>query len=317
MIVFQRIKSGMELIKESIRVFNHYPLLIVPLLITWLIIAPLILLLEYNIDWSIYTTAESLLIVFLVISAFTFLLTFSCSMLLELIQQLETGRRLSLSDALISTLGYNLATAFPLIIVWTIIWFLLTVIQSSIPRKTRGGDNENESFSAESAARTLAGYQGYSVSRGYIESLKKGVRMVVFLILPGIAWENMGSSDATKRGFAILKTHLVEFTTGFVLAEVISITVFLPVLLLFGISDGAKLVLPGYVWIVAQLYIAFAWSYSIYIEQMFAAQLYLWNMRWEREVAKAKVEGRPLPLLEDIAKPTVLDEVLELTARPI
>ena len=40
--MFQGIKNGWDLIKESIRVFNHHPKFIVPLLITWLVYAPII-----------------------------------------------------------------------------------------------------------------------------------------------------------------------------------------------------------------------------------------------------------------------------------
>ncbi len=38
--MFQGVKNGWQLIKESVRVFNRHPKFIIPLLITWLVYAP-------------------------------------------------------------------------------------------------------------------------------------------------------------------------------------------------------------------------------------------------------------------------------------
>ena len=65
-------------------------------------------------------------------------------------------------------------------------------------------------------------------------------------------------------------------------------------------------------WYICILYIGIAWSYSIYLEQMFAAELYLWQMKYEKEVAKAKRVGDKIPEFNDIKRPFVLDEIPDL-----
>jgi len=136
--------------------------------------------------------------------------------------------------------------------------------------------------------------------------------MIMFLILPAIAWENLGFWKSVKKGLATFKAYLSEFVTGFVLTEVAAIIIFLPPAILFSISGELDVSLPDPVWIATIIYIAFAWSYSIYLEQMFTAELYLWNLKWEKEVAKAQKENRPIPSMREVSRPSVLDEVHEL-----
>jgi len=164
--MFQGIKNGWDLIKESIRVFNHHPKFLVPLLITWLIYAPIILYLKYGFNWDAYGGIQILWIVFGIIFLFAFLLSFSCSMLLELIQQLESGQKMNLAKAFGHTIGHNVLKIIPLVFVWAIIWFILTIIQVLLSKKKRGR-SEKESFTAENAAKTLAGFQKFSLSRAF------------------------------------------------------------------------------------------------------------------------------------------------------
>ncbi|TSC54265.1 MAG: Uncharacterized protein LiPW31_188 [Microgenomates group bacterium LiPW_31] len=308
--MFQGIKNGWDLIKESIRVFNHHPRFLVPLFITWLIYAPIILYLKYLFNWNAYTGIQILWILFGIIFIFAFLLSFSCSMLLELIQQLETGQRMSLTKALGYTLGQNILKIIPLVFVWAIIWFILTIIQVLLSKKKR--ESEKEPFTAENAARTLAGFQRFSLSRAFFKALEKGVRMIMFLILPAIAWENLGFWKSVKKGLAVFQAHLSEFVTGFILTGVAAMFIFLPPAILFLISDKLEVSFPDSVWVATIIYIAFAWSYSIYLEQMFTAELYLWHLRWEKEVTKAQREIRPIPSMREVQRPSVLDEVHEL-----
>lgn len=312
--MFQGVKNGWDLIKESIRVFNHHPKFLVPLLVTWLIYAPVILYLKYGFNWDAYAGVQILWIVFGIIFFFAFLLAFSCSMLLELIQQLESGQKMNLAKSFSHTLRHNILKIIPLVFVWAIIWFILTIIQALLSKKKRG-KSEREAFTAENAAKTLAGFQKFSLSRAFFKALEKGIRMIIFLILPAIAWENLGFWKSVKKGIATFKAHLSEFVTGFVLTEVAAIIIFLPPAILFYISGELEVSLPDPVWIATIIYIAFAWSYSIYLEQMFTAELYLWNLKWEKEVARAQKEGKPIPSMREVPRPSVLDEVHELVEK--
>lgn len=310
--MFESIKNGWKLIKESFNVFNRYPKFVVPLLGVWLIYAPVILYLKFWLNVDDYTTFQLFSIIIAVIFLFTFLLSFSCSVLLELVQQLESEQDLSLSKSLKSTFGHNIIRMLPIMIVWTIIWFILLLIQALLSKDRK---HEKTSFSAENAARAIAGYREFSFSAAFFEALQKGVRMVVFLILPAIAWDNLGFWQATKKGLLVFRTNLTEFVTGFVTTGFVATVVFLPPAIIFALSEGDNpIVFPNWVWSVTLIYLAFAWSYSLYFEQMFTAQLYLWNSKWEKAVAKAQLESRPLPALKDIPQPSILDNIPELTA---
>ncbi|MDP3990822.1 MAG: hypothetical protein Q8P63_00805 [Candidatus Nealsonbacteria bacterium] len=307
--MFKGIKNGWDLIKDSIRVFNHHPKFLIPLLITWLIYAPIILYLEYGFNWEALSTGLVYLFVFGIVFIFAFLLAFSCSMLLELIEQLESGHKMSLKKSFAHTLTHNVFKILPIVIIWTIIWFILFIIQAIFSKaKERSG----RSFTAENAAKTLAGYGSFSLSRTFFKGIEKGVRMIIFLILPAIAWENLSFGKAIKKGIAVFKAHLSEFVTGFVLTWVAEIIIFLPPGILFYIADEFELIFPVWVWTTVIIYIAFGWSYSIYLEQMFTAELYLWNLKWEKQIGEEKRLGKPLSKLRDVKRPSVLDEIPEL-----
>lgn len=308
--MFQGVKDGWSLIKSSVAVFNRYPKFIVPLLVTWVIYAPIIIYLKYWFNSDAYSVGQNFLIILGVIFLFAFLLSFSCSMLLELIQQHESGSDMSIIKAFGYTLGHNAIKILPIVIVWTVIWFILLIIQALLSKSKKRG---KESLTAENVAKTLAGGGGFTFSRAFFEALQKGVRMVIFLILPAIAWENLGFWTATKRGLGVFRSHLSVFVTGFALTGLAAAIVFLPPAIVFSIADESKTTFPDWVWVVTIIYIAFAWSYTIYLEQMFIAELYMWNYRWETEVAKAQQEGRPTPSFDSIPRPSVLDGVPDLT----
>lgn len=313
--MFQGIKNGWDIIKESIKVFFHHPKFLVPLLITWIIYAPIVLYFKYAFDWEAYSSFQIMWIIFGIIFVFAFLLSFSCSILLELIEQLETGQKTSLTKSFFYTLYHNTLKIIPLAFVWAIIWFILTVLQAIFSKRKGKGEQggDDESFSAEGAARTLSGQSGgFSLSKAFFKALEKGVRMIMFLILPAIAWENFGFFKSFRRGLSIFKSRVSEFITGFVLTEAAAMIIFLPPAIIFYLSEEGKISLPEFIWVIVIIYIAFAWSYTIYLEQMFAAELYLWHLKWEKQAERAKIENRPIPTMRDIQKPSVLDEVHEL-----
>lgn len=310
--MFQNIKTGWKLIQESVRVFKRYPKLLLPLLFVWVIYAAIILYMEYGFPWDGLSAGAVCMVALAVIAFFTFLLSFSCLLLLELIQQLESGQPLRMGGALTHTILYNLIKALPIIFIWTVIWFLLLMIQALL---SRGKKEESRSFTAENAARTLAGYQRFSFSRSFFEALEKAVRMVIFLILPAIAWENLSFLAATKKGFLILRENLYVFVSGYVLTGLAASIIYLPPTLLLYSADKFDLTLPTWLWIIAIIYLAFGWSYSIYLEQMFSAELYLWNYKWQKAKARAEQQGLPIPALSEISRPTLLDDVYELDGK--
>ena len=306
--MFDGIKNGSEVIKESLKVFRKHPMFLVPLFGCWLIYAPIVIYFTYFFHWKQHSTLQICFTIFFIVFIFSFILSFSNLLLLELIQQLESGKKFNLVSAFFEVVSKDLIKTLPIIFIWVIIWFILTAIEALLSKI----ENRSGEFSAENAAKTLAGYEHFSLSRAFFEALKKGVRMIVFLILPAIAWEDKSPVKATKKGLGVLKIHLAEFATGLALTELAAIIVFLPPAILFAISDVFEVTFPDFVWYITIIYCAFAWSFSLFLEQMFAAELYLWHLIWEKECSIAKAENRKLPKLREVKRPSVLDDVSDL-----
>ncbi len=317
--MFEGIHNGWDMFKESFKVFARYPVMIFPLLLVWCVYAPVILYLRYGIKWKLLSDGEAIFILTAFIFGFTFLLAVSCSILLELIEQIETGKNPDLIKAVFDTMAFNLIKMIPIIIIWTIIWLILSIIEAILRRRKRSYDDDDESMTARGAAETLAGHsENFSLSSAFIDALKKGVRMIVFLILPGIAWENLSCYSAVKKGFTIFRQHLYEFTAGFLLTEFAALIIFTPPAVMFLLGSSKKgrppiIEFPDFAWYLTIVYIAFAWSYTIYLEQMFVAELYLWHLKWEREynAAQSELEYKPVSFY-DVKRPSLLDDVSDL-----
>ena len=310
--LFRRLTDGWHLMAQSVQVLFAHPKFLVPLLFCWIVYAPLFLYMVYLHPWELLTTTTALLSVFGAIFFLSLVLTLTCHVLLEMIQQIESDQPVSLMSALSDAVSRNLLKSLPIIVVWSILWFLLTVIDVLVSGKDDEGPDE---LTLEGAARTLGGdVGGFRLSRAFFRLLNKAVRMTVFLILPSIAWEDQGPVQASKRGLTALRTHIIEFATGFVSSELIALVVFLPVTILFTVVAESELVVSSTVWIIVIVYLAFAWSFSLYIEQMFAAELYLWHLMWLQASENAAEKNRQLPALSDVQRPSLLDGMPEFAS---
>lgn len=249
---------------------------------------------------------ETIFIVFFIIWGFALMLTLSCSVLLELLQQKETGKSFNLFKSLGKTLTKNILHILILSFIWAVIWFLLTILEAIFRKKNSSGDSDEET--AENVAKTLAGTDNDSLLSLTFEALKKGIRMIVFLIIPAFAWEDLGVGKSFKRGLSVLRQRVTEFISGYTLSYLAGIIVFLPPSIMFYMSAKLKIDFTDWSWVVCIIYIAFAWSYSIYLEQMFTAELYLWQLKWKREFRNAETEGRNLPKFHEVERPSIIDD---------
>lgn len=308
--MFESVRDGWDLIFASFRVFGKYPLFIVPLFIVWIIYATIIIYFKFFFNWDNLSINMSILVVFLIIFCFTLLISFSCLVVLELIQQIETGNNLNLLTAFSETIKKDFIKIIPLALIWAVIWFILTIVEA-ILRKKKKSDTEND-FTARNVASTLSGEDEFSWSGFSIDLLQKGIRMIIFLILPAIAWEDMGFFKSIKRGFSVLRKNIMTFATGFTLTYLAAVIVFFPPAILLYVTGELEIALPDIVWFFVIIYIGIAWSYSLYLEQMFAAHLYLWHLRWEKKCESAIAAGKDPPRITAVNPPSILDEVPDL-----
>jgi hypothetical protein len=308
--MFQGIKTGSGLIKTSIGAFVKHPSLIAPLLACWAIYAPMVVYLKFFFQWDYYELSGQLFVLFIVIFIFSFILSVSCIMLLELVRQIETGSKPHILAAALSTIP-NTVKALPITITWAAIWFVITVIEMLL-RQRCDDEDENAEFNAENVAKTIAGFEDFSLSAAFFEGIRKGVRMIAFLIYPAIVWERKDVSSSVKKGLAVAKTHKAEFATGFVLTDLAAAVVFLPPAILFILSGKFDVEFPDWVWFTTTIYCGFAWSLSMLLEQLFTAELYLWHLMWEKDCEIAQENGEEPPKLESVKRPSIMDNIPDL-----
>lgn len=293
---------------HSLRVFRKHPVFLVPILCVWCVYAPTIIYLKYFFPWKAVSLSEAFGVVYLEISFFSFVILCSCSVMLEMIRQLELGEPLSLLGASGRLIERDTVRILPLALIWALIWFVLTIVEALLSKR----DRRDDEFTAENVARTLADYRDISLSVALIKALEKGVRMVVFLILPAIVWERRHLPNAVKRGLGALKGHIAQFATGYALTYAAAMVVSLPPAIILELGTGRHgnppmIVFPQWVWIAVIVYIGFAWSFSMYLEQMFMASLYSWQMNWEEAATEAVRRGEPIPAVKKIPIPQLLD----------
>lgn len=298
---------GWALIVHSLNVFKAYPSFLLPIFAVWGAYVPGVLYLKYGYRWEAHGPRQDFAVAFLFIFALSFSILMSCAVVLEMIRQIETGRP-SLPRAIAKAFGQDMVRILPLALVWAIIWFVLTLIEAVLSKRR---DHDDGALTAQNAAITIANYRNFSFSAAFIEAVNKGVRMVVFLIMPAIVWENLGFYEATKKGLAVLRAHLSDFGAGYALTYAAAAIVFLPPAIIFELGTGRHgnpplVHFPDSVWVGTIIYMGLAWSFCIYLEQMFMAQLYLWHMKWEESVSRAKTSNGPLPSFNDVACPELL-----------
>ena len=311
--MFKAINDGLHMIGHTFSVIGQYPVFILPLLGCWCIYAPLILYFKFSIPWEQQSLTVSLLLVFAAIFVLSAALSFSALVVLAMIQHIETGKEPDLLRAIGDAMTKSLVRALPIIVVWAALWFFLAVLSAMFSK--RDGDSDDNEMNVENAARTLAG-GGFSIFsiKNLIRLLNKALRMIVFLILPAIAWTNCGPIEATKRGFTALRKHLGQFATGFILSEGVALIIGIPIGLLLYLKGDHPL--PDIVWLGVIFYCAFGWSFVMYVEQMFAAELFLWHVKWERENKKLAEQNLPPVSLSEVERPSLLDNVYELLEKP-
>lgn len=308
-----------RLIAHSLRLFWKQPALLMPLIVVWMFQAVAVIYLKYSFPWQDYQPWECFGILFLVVASFSVSLTVACTWLLEMLKQSETGAQLSYTKPLLKTLFIDLPKVLPIAMIWAVLWFTLSVVDVLLSRlgKEKNGDPDAE-LSAESAARTLAGLDHLSLHTSLIQMLQKGIRMIVFLILPAVVWEGLGSHAAIWKGLRVFRFRLKEFTFGYALTLAAAMLIFLPAAVFIQLGSPGEnhrppmIVFSQEAWLGLIIYIGLCTSFCLYLEQMFGAGLYLWHLKWEQACAEADRLGEKLPLFKSIPPPNLLLTFSEL-----
>lgn len=305
----KKFMTGVKILKQSFRTLKRYPILILPISICLILCSILTIYFSYYFNWNILSVKFCILLAFLLIFAFCIMYSVSSLFMLEIIQQIETNQKISLKNALYETFVKDFLRALPIILVWSIIWFILLVIKVLTRSKD---DRYDRKPSLENFAKTLTNFNDISIFHLTIDLLIDGVRIAVFTIFPAIAWEDESPLNAVKKGFYTIKNNAVEFSSGFVQTELAIGFMLLPVCILILFVDKFEITLSQSVWVVTIIYSLAAITLYLYLQQMYTAILYMWNMKWVKAVQKAEEEGSKIPSIYSIKKPDLLDDVPDL-----
>ena len=293
MSIFHRAHDGWSVFKESAFFIFKKPIFLVPILFSWFIVASVILYNRYYFP-AFQSFGFAVLYVYFLIIIMAFSICMSNIVMLEMMQQMESGKKVSLGRALGEACGYDLIKVIPIALIWGVVWLIIVILRSF----TRRNENKPEP-SVEDAAQTLSGMNTpFSFARLGLDMLEKLVRMVVFMALPAVAWENKGPFAAYKRSFHIIRTHPVQFLTSYSLTFAAGVVMALP-LLPISILSKMKVPLPTGVWIAVLIYVGIIWTLEIYLEQMSVGMLYLWHLKWEKKGRKGDLSSVKMPDLFD------------------
>lgn len=304
--MFQGFKNAFSIFVGAISVFLKFPKLLFPLIIVWTIYAPVLVWLKFYYPWATYGIGIDFSAILITLMVLSMAMSFSCFILLDQIRQIETDGHADIGPSL-GIAAHNTVRAIHITALWTVIWFVLTIAEMIFSRDNAHDNPENAS--PEAIAKTLGGYGNFSLSGAFFAALSKGVRLMAFLIYPSFAW--VKEDKPVRRGFDVAKAHKTEFAGGFLMTELASMIVFIPPAILFAISEETTI--PDGVWFATILYCGFAWSFSILLEQLFTAELFLWDLKWREACREADSKLQSKPELKDVPKPSLLDDIREFS----
>ena len=296
-----RIVQALKMAVASLRAFARYPSLFVALGIVWVGLAaagwlalPHVLDLFYSPAMDSETTFR-LTMAMVSLGAFAVsgvALSFGCLVVLERVRQIEMDEPRSLAGALASALA-NTVRALPLVLVWSVLWLAVNALGVLLAGDGEDGDRAVGDRAVDWSVRAAC----------------DAMRMLVFCSLPALAWEVGGSPlGAVRRGMAVARRHKAEFGVGLLLSDLAGELAILPIA---GVAvvylRGAEL--PEVAWVAGIALSLLLWTFLMLVQQLYAAELYVWHLLWEDASARSVAAG-DMPLAPDaVTRPSLLDGV--------
>jgi hypothetical protein len=290
---------------SALRAFARYPSLLVALGLVWVGLAAAgWIALPHVLDLFDSPALDSQTTFWLAVAALGvcvfavtgLALSFGCLMVLERVRQIEMDEPRSLTGALGSALAKTVR-ALPLVLIWSVLWLAVNAVGILL-----GGDEDDD----RDAGDSLLGWS--------LRAACDAMRMLLFCSLPALAWEvGVGPVAAVKRGMAVARRHKVEFGVGLLLSELAAQIAFLP-LVAAAVAYARGVDLPEVALLGVVALSLLLWTLVMLVQQLYAAELYVWHLLWEDASARSVAAG-DAPLAADaVARPSLLDGVPALAA---
>ncbi|MBQ9150515.1 hypothetical protein IJX73_06250 [bacterium] len=305
----EQLLIGFKCIQYGFSLFKKHPILIIPALTAFTINSAISIYYTEIFNWEDIPGNTASVLIFLIILSYCLVLSFCNFILLEQIRYIETKNKPKLHTT-INRVVANTIITLPITIFWALLDLLLRIIKAL---QQNGSDEINEidldEFSFEKLAKILNKPQDLNFITLGIDAIQSGLRMIIFFIQPAIAWESENTINALKKGMACIKANIGEFTIGLLASEFMFFTLTLPIGIIFAISEANITHFSETIWLIVTIYTLFASSLYIFIQQTFAASLYLWNLNWLKAAQRAYKNNQQIPKLKDIKKPSLLDGI--------
>ena len=304
----EKFVRSFEILIDAFKAFCKYPVLLLPVILHIIInLSGIYLCILPYINNLEQTPKNTPIYVTLAICVWTYATYAICSfIMLELIQQISTRKKVNIMEALYETFCKSLIKSAPLIILWAGISFVITAIRKFIVGKLESGG----------FGKRLVGTFISILIEMLFGVLMDFIRMTFYCIFPAIAWEDRSSTEAIKRGLKVLKKTGAEIFSATVQTGFISFLLIVPaafILIFAALTHTFDIHNKQELFRAIMLYIGYVVTVVAiceFIGQMFAASVYIWHKKWECECRKARLQNIPEPNLYDIPTPSLLNDVL-------
>jgi hypothetical protein len=123
------IAEGWKFFKTSFRILFKKPIFLLPIIISWIVAAGIILYARYY-----FPTTHSLLLDLLFVYLFVFIIAYVIVLMnllmLEFVQQIESGEKISFSKAVKELFSWDAIAVIPLAIFFATVWFIILVLEA-------------------------------------------------------------------------------------------------------------------------------------------------------------------------------------------
>jgi hypothetical protein len=270
-------KLALDIFTGSLRLLWRYPVLIVPLLPVFVMVLgfEVALLVILGMHLSLFWAWVLLFMV-------AYYLMFSFVLTSTMLKQIHSGERPSLWKSLTAPSTPRLA---PSVFVLTAIWFALVLVLVAI----------------ETAVKAVVS-RGGDRAVGYVDQLfdtfASALRMMGFMLIPIMVFENVGLRSAYGRLKTTLKTSPISALSGLALTKMASVVIFLLTAVFFSAIDSLDQSTAAFALLLGLPVAGVGWMFAMYLEQLFATGLYLYSAAPDSVVVKILLEkhiGRELP----------------------
>lgn len=294
----ERLVLAAGMVASSLRAFARFPSLFIALVFVWAATAAATFLaLPYAFGALEAFGGGYVAFALIGLGAFAVagvLLSFACFMLLERVRQIEMDEPRSVPAALGSAL-VNTARALPIVLVWSLLWLVVNALAALL-----GGDEDDDGGASFGDTDSLLDLS--------VRAACDALRMLVFLSLPAIAWEvGNGPLRAVKRGISVARRHSAEFAVGLVLTEVAAWFAWLLLWAVVAVTTGSEFDVPELVWLAVLALALLGWTLVMLVQQLFAAELYVWYLLWEHASERSVAEGTGALDPHAVPRPSLID----------